>query len=351
MSNSGKTQATMSGGKKFLIALAVIFMPYLGIFLVLIKKPFSAKVTKICSIYCVAMCIAVGVMMATQFGGNRDNTPVNNPAGNTPVISDTDESKDSVVYDVSQFAAISGKELIAILGEPNNIEESTCKGEFEMPCVYYDYDDIDTLGEVSFALVNNSVVRLTAYGEYPFTGETILNNYGITAGENCVISQKTDMQLEYRAPSDTVDEFQVNLINGDTFEMLRVTYEMKYYNEWYVPMSISTISKWQYTTQEAVKQLLKSPKSADFPSYTSWNYGENDYYIVMQSYVDAQNSFGAEIRSDFTFIYLKGTGEIAYAVFDGKVIADNEYIKTNDIIMDLYNAEAQSVALKGAAAN
>ncbi|MEG0894113.1 MAG: hypothetical protein RSE93_00225 [Oscillospiraceae bacterium] len=70
-------------------------MPYLGIFLVLIKKPFSTKVTKICSVYCVAMCIAVGVMMATQFGGNRDNTPVNNPADNTPVISDTDESKDT----------------------------------------------------------------------------------------------------------------------------------------------------------------------------------------------------------------------------------------------------------------
>lgn len=95
MRNSENTQATMSGGKKFLIALAVIFMPYLGIFLVLIKKPFSAKVTKICSVYCVVMCIAVGVMMATQFGGNKDNTPVSNPADNTPVISDTEESKDS----------------------------------------------------------------------------------------------------------------------------------------------------------------------------------------------------------------------------------------------------------------
>ena len=95
MRKSENTQSPMSGGKKFLIALAVIFMPYLGIFLVLIKKPFSAKTTKICSFYCVAMCIAVGIMVATQFGGDRDNTAVNTPIDNTPVISDTDESKDS----------------------------------------------------------------------------------------------------------------------------------------------------------------------------------------------------------------------------------------------------------------
>lgn len=95
MRKSENTQSPMSGGKKFLIALAVIFMPYLGIFLVWIKKPFSAKTTKICSFYCVAMCIAVGIMMATQFGGSGDNTAVNTPIDNPPVISDTDESKDS----------------------------------------------------------------------------------------------------------------------------------------------------------------------------------------------------------------------------------------------------------------
>lgn len=104
MRKSENTQATMSGGKKFLIALAVIFMPYLGIFLVLIKKPFSPKTTKICAAYCVVMCCAVAVMMTSQFRNNdntagntpTDNTPtVSTPTDNTPVISDTDESKDT----------------------------------------------------------------------------------------------------------------------------------------------------------------------------------------------------------------------------------------------------------------
>ena len=94
MRNSENTQATMSGGKKFLIALAVIFMPYLGIFLVLIKKPFSAKTTKICAAYCVVMCIAVAALMTSQFR-NNDNAAVSTPPDNTPVISDTDESKDT----------------------------------------------------------------------------------------------------------------------------------------------------------------------------------------------------------------------------------------------------------------
>ena len=39
---------------------------------------------------------------------------------------------------------------------------------------------------------------------------------------------------------------------------------MSFYEEWYLPMSISDKSDYQYWTQENVKQLLKAPKSADF---------------------------------------------------------------------------------------
>jgi len=55
--------------------------------------------------------------------------------------------------------------------------------------------------------------------------------------------------------------------------------------------------------QEIVKSSLKSPKSADFPSIV-WSPEDikmqrNGDLVAVQSYVDAQNSFGAEIRSEF----------------------------------------------------
>lgn len=53
--------------------------------------------------------------------------------------------------------------------------------------------------------------------------------------------------------------------------------------------------------QNIVKEELKSPSTADFCSYPDasiTNMG-NDRYMV-EGYVDAENSFGAEIRTDFT---------------------------------------------------
>lgn len=52
---------------------------------------------------------------------------------------------------------------------------------------------------------------------------------------------------------------------------------------------------------DVVENRLKSPSSADFCSYpeaTITDLGNNRYKI--QGYVDAQNSFGATVRSKFT---------------------------------------------------
>ena len=76
----------------------------------------------------------------------------------------------------------------------------------------------------------------------------------------------------------------------------------KYYDENYQSTIIANV-------QEEVKKQLKSPKSADFP----WNDAEykitykgksNDglYEYTVESYVDAENSFGAEIRSEYTCV-------------------------------------------------
>lgn len=59
--------------------------------------------------------------------------------------------------------------------------------------------------------------------------------------------------------------------------------------------------------QSFVKDQLKSPKSADFPTYGDDSVsitGSGDYYKVT-GYVDAENSFGAEIRSTFSLVLKK----------------------------------------------
>lgn len=343
----GSQSGGVSLGQKLLIALAIVFLPFVAIVFLLWKKPFSPRANRICLIYCAAMtCL---VVFAAVTSGNQKGTG-NNQGTTQGEVVDGDVQKAELVYDVSQFSKISGADLIAILGQPDSAEEGTCNGAFEVPCVYYEYNNAEGLGEVSFVLVNNSVVRFTSYNEYPYKdGKEILGEFGITEGENCVKAADTDAALRYRCPADGIDDFNVQLIDGNTFGCLQVTYDMSFYEEWYLPMSISDKSDYQYWTQETVKQLLKAPKSADFPSITNgWSFGRNQHYVAVQSYVDAQNSFGAEIRSEFTFIYFADTSTIAYAVFDGEVIADNGYTKTADIVSGLCDAQKQSEALSSA---
>lgn len=53
--------------------------------------------------------------------------------------------------------------------------------------------------------------------------------------------------------------------------------------------------------EERVKQVLKSPATADFPKTSEWTISQIDpVNYRLSSYVDAQNSFGALIRTAFS---------------------------------------------------
>lgn len=68
------------------------------------------------------------------------------------------------------------------------------------------------------------------------------------------------------------------------------------------PTDERNIDAW-VCAQNAVSELLKSPSTADFPSYSD-SYveymGENEYTI--SAYVDAANEFGATVRQNFTVV-------------------------------------------------
>ena len=98
--------------------------------------------------------------------------------------------------------------------------------------------------------------------------------------------EKWDDEIDYNFKSEYADK--------------KVQYENdEYYDENYQVIIIANV-------QEEVRKQLMSPKSADFPwSFNEYNItyqGESEdglYRYTVESYVDAKNPFGVEIRNDY----------------------------------------------------
>jgi cytoskeletal protein RodZ len=67
--------------------------------------------------------------------------------------------------------------------------------------------------------------------------------------------------------------------------------------------SSSSLEKDTYAQLHAeafVKKYLKSPSTAKFPNYNEYSYDFNGNKWTVKGYVDAQNSYGATLRQEFT---------------------------------------------------
>ena len=249
--------------------------------------------------------------------------------------------------DLTQYANIKSAELVELFGEPDHIAESSpATGFVDIPCVFYDYNSTDALGEVSFVLVNDAVVQLISYKEFSYTDKnTLLECFCIDRSAGCAVVTDNDITVRYRCPSKEIDDFWVTNIdvNSQTFDFLKVTYDMSYFEEWYLPMDLSEQSDYQYFTKEYVKSILKAPNSADFPNISEWSFGKNKFYISVYSYVDAQNSFGATTRSEFYFIYPTGTTYPIYVILDDQIIVDENYISSAELIKQLVSGTLDEV--------
>lgn len=73
-------------------------------------------------------------------------------------------------------------------------------------------------------------------------------------------------------------------------------------------------------TEKVVRSILKSPKSADFCSYDQYNYDINNGIATITGYVDAQNSFGAMLRSYFTAEFNMKNNTMTHLIFDGEQV-------------------------------
>lgn len=66
-----------------------------------------------------------------------------------------------------------------------------------------------------------------------------------------------------------------------------------------IPSKSDTYISCYTYSQDLVKKKLKSPKSADFPWYSDNFIKEKGDTITVTAYVDADNSFGASVRTNY----------------------------------------------------
>lgn len=74
----------------------------------------------------------------------------------------------------------------------------------------------------------------------------------------------------------------------------------------------------QINSQNMIKEFLKSPSTANFPNISEWKFYKDKEKVVVQSYVDSQNSFGAKLRSEFQITLEIDEKKVRSLIIDGK---------------------------------
>lgn len=151
---------------------------------------------------------------------------------------------------------------------------------------------------------------------------------------DCGIENISDINLDTSLEWEGLDGFRVDCERGEVQVYLKdgdikqVRYLGKYLYQSGkqeasikdYTLTISEETELQIYCQNTIKDILKSPSTAKFPGYSDWYFEKNKNKTIVQSYVDAQNGFGAMIRSEYQFTIVEGT--LKSLIFDGV-----EYIK------------------------
>ena len=152
--------------------------------------------------------------------------------------------------------------------------------------------EVETVDKTKDANAEVETAKANKIKELQEKSKTILDSkdyYAMNEDERKTIDElveKWDDEIDYSFKSEYADK--------------KVQYENdEYYDENYQCIIIANV-------QEEVRKQLMSPKSADFPwSFNEYNItyqGESEdglYRYTVESYVDAKNPFGVEIRNDY----------------------------------------------------
>lgn len=80
--------------------------------------------------------------------------------------------------------------------------------------------------------------------------------------------------------------------------------------------------------KDIINQLLKAPSTAKYPDtlfhpFKDWNMAKKNNLVTVSSYVDAENSFGAKLRTSFIIQFKMnddGSGTVSYVKLGNRVI-------------------------------
>jgi len=139
-----------------------------------------------------------------------------------------EQSKVSMLIDANKFSRISPDELKKILGEPSNIEKwnnKTSKGN--IPMITYTYEN----GKYEFLIADNHVVRFNYYGKQSFNNKNdLFTLFGITPSSNMKKITDTGSAIRYQLVSDKIADFWVIDIENKTFNSVKITYNLNYFD-------------------------------------------------------------------------------------------------------------------------
>lgn len=80
-------------------------------------------------------------------------------------------------------------------------------------------------------------------------------------------------------------------------------------------------NEYNIDAQKRIKALLKAPSTAKFPNINNWKFGKDNGIVIVQAYVDSENSYGAKLRNEFQIKY-DSNKNVVSLIIDGV-----EYIK------------------------
>lgn len=138
--------------------------------------------------------------------------------------------------------------------------------------------------------------------------------------DECLDDMNAEDEKGYRISANGMNNIIVYVLNG---KVTLVRYaDITFYENGTVIKSLDDYaitfneqSDYYITSMDIVKAALKAPSTAEFPNITEASIWKEDGIVIVQSYVEAQNSFGAMLRSEYQIKY-EGTTPTSF-ILDG----------------------------------
>ena len=245
--------------------LMLVFIPPVGIFLLWKYRTFSIKAKSILSIIFLVWFISVG---STGSDKNNNNTQTSTPA--TQEVRLSNEAKDIQ------------KETKLTNEQSENVANILKQCGFDEFKIKYDstLDNIGNKGEKGYILT---------YKDMPSKPEILMS---ITPDGNVYqIIYAGSYLYNNGAVQSKIQDYYV-----DTNETVKI-------------MSQASL---------IIDKCLKAPSTAEYADVPYWNIRKTPDNIRVSSYVDAENSFGAHIRSDFTVVFSSDLQTVKSVTIDVK---------------------------------